>query len=83
MTIMKLISFISVFLPQDLQDEPKLKALYTQAELHSGITEELMNRVRSGKHIYIHRKTNLLFLLKKEFQRTNSCDFSLGKLTFK
>lgn len=63
---------------KDLQDEPKLKQLYDKAELHTGVSVSLMDRVRSGKHVYIHRKTNLLFLLKREFQRTNSCDFSLG-----
>ncbi|XP_065210970.1 ionotropic receptor 93a-like isoform X2 [Planococcus citri] len=61
----------------DLQDEPKLKQLYDKAELHTGVSAGLMDRVRSGKHVYIHRKTNLLFLLKREFQRTNSCDFAL------
>ncbi|XP_065204300.1 ionotropic receptor 93a-like [Planococcus citri] len=66
----------------DLQDEPKLKQLYQKAELHRGVSAGLMDRVRSGKYVYIHRKTNLLFLLKREFQRTNSCDFALGKNEF-
>lgn len=62
----------------DLEEDTKLKQLYDGAELDVGVSDELMNRIRSGKHVYINHKTNLLFVMKKEFQKTNSCDFSLG-----
>lgn len=68
----------SILFIQDRQDEPKLKTLYEGAELHTKLTSQLMDRIKSGKHVYIHRKTNLLFLLKREFQRTNTCDYALG-----
>ena len=65
-----------------MNDDPKMKELYDRAELHAGVTEKLMSRVRQGEHIYMNRKTNILFLLKREFQRTNSCDYSLGELGY-
>lgn len=64
---------------QDFQDEAKLKLFYERAELHAGVTNELMSRIRSGKHIYVNRKTNILFLLKREYQKTNSCEYAVGK----
>ncbi|XKL59990.1 hypothetical protein PGB90_001006 [Kerria lacca] len=67
---------------KDLQDEPKFKMLYDKAEFNTEVSESLMQRIRNGKHIYIHHKTNLLFLMKREFQRTNSCDYTLGNDEF-
>ena len=59
-----------------------MKYFYERAELHSGVTEDLMSRVRTGQHIYVNRRTNMLFLLKREFQKTNSCDYELGEFDF-
>ena len=38
--------------------------------------------VRYEQHIYIEWKTNLLFLMKEEFRRTDRCYYSLGKENF-
>lgn len=57
--------------------------LYDKAEFNTEVSESLMQRIRNGKHIYIHHKTNLLFLMKREFQRTNSCDYTLGNFLLK
>ncbi|RZF36403.1 hypothetical protein LSTR_LSTR002999 [Laodelphax striatellus] len=59
-------------------DEDKLKALYKGARLHPSISKELIEDIRSGHHVYIQRKTSLLFLLHRLFLNTSSCDFSLG-----
>ncbi|XP_066943243.1 ionotropic receptor 93a-like [Macrobrachium rosenbergii] len=44
--------------------------------------EALYDRVRSSPHAYIEWKTNLLFIMKDEFKKTDTCDFSLGREEF-
>nr|QPZ88965.1 ionotropic receptor 1 [Diaphorina citri] len=44
--------------------------------------DSVVARIRSGSHVFIQRKTTLLYLLKKQFQKSNSCDFSLGDEEF-
>ncbi|XP_039283032.1 LOW QUALITY PROTEIN: ionotropic receptor 93a [Nilaparvata lugens] len=63
-------------------DEDKLKALYKGARLHPSISKELIEDIRSGHHVYIQRKTSLLFLLHRLFLNTSTCDFSLGSEEF-
>jgi hypothetical protein len=48
-------------------------------ETHRDVTDSVVARIRSGSHVFIQRKTTLLYLLKKQFQKSNSCDFSLGE----
>ncbi|KAI5707054.1 hypothetical protein M8J75_013960 [Diaphorina citri] len=67
---------------QNSQDNPKLKELYDSMETHRDVTDSVVARIRSGSHVFIQRKTTLLYLLKKQFQKSNSCDFSLGDEEF-
>jgi len=34
--------------------------------------------VREQNHVYIEWKTNLQWLMKEDFRKTNACDYSLG-----
>ena len=61
---------------------PKYKALFEGATVHEEQDAKLVSRVRSGSHIFIEWKLNLLKLMKQEFLSTNSCDFSLGESCF-
>jgi len=58
---------------------PKYKALIEGAIVHEEQDAELVSRVRSGSHIFIARKLNLLKLMKQDFLSTNSCNFALGE----
>ncbi|XP_068230877.1 ionotropic receptor 93a-like [Palaemon carinicauda] len=42
----------------------------------------LYDRVRTTDHAYLEWKTNLLFIMKDEFKKTDTCDFSLGREEF-
>jgi hypothetical protein len=55
------------------------KSLLEGAKVHEEQDAELVSSVRSGSHIFIEWKLNLLQLMKKEFLATNSCDFALGE----
>lgn len=62
--------------------DPKYRELYDHAEIHSKQDAQVVDRVRKGEHVYIDWKTNLLFLMKREFLETGRCDFSLGTKPF-
>ncbi|KAJ4451385.1 hypothetical protein ANN_02847, partial [Periplaneta americana] len=64
------------------QDYPKYKELYEGAIVHDEQNAEMVTKVRSGSHVFIEWKLNLLNLMKKEFLATNSCDFALGEEDF-
>ncbi|KAJ9582897.1 hypothetical protein L9F63_022758 [Diploptera punctata] len=61
---------------------PKFKGLLKGSKLHEMQDKDVMSRVRSGSHIYMDWKINLLFHMKKEFLATNRCDFTLGEEEF-
>jgi len=57
-----------------------VKELIKNAEHHEGLSRPVIERVRSGKHAFIHRRTNLMYIMKNDFFKTNRCDFAIGKL---
>lgn len=59
-------------------DLPKYRQLYEGAILHDRADETLLDMIRTQNHVYIEWKTNLQWLMKQDFIKTNSCDFSLG-----
>lgn len=67
------------FLLQNSQDNPKFKELYDKMETHREVSDSVISRIRAGTHVFIQRRTTLLYLLKKEYQKSNRCDFTLGK----
>jgi len=56
-----------------------VKELIKNAEHHEGLSKSIIERVRSGKHAFIHRQTNLMYIMKNDFLNTNRCDFAIGK----
>lgn len=56
-----------------------IKELIKNAEHHKEFTQSIVERVRTGKHAYIHRRTNLIYVMKNDFLQTNRCDFVIGK----
>lgn len=59
-------------------DETLYRDLYEGAILHDLADDVLLDMIRNQKHVYIEWKTNLQWLMKQDFVKTNSCDFSLG-----
>jgi len=56
-----------------------VKELIKNAEHHDELSHPIIERVRSGKHAFIHRRTNLMYIMKNDFLKTNRCDFAIGK----
>lgn len=61
-------------------DDPKYRAIFEGAILHDQADDKLLDMIRSKNHVYIEWKTNLQWLMKQDFLKTNSCDLSLGEL---
>ncbi|MCP6484465.1 hypothetical protein NL492_27035, partial [Klebsiella pneumoniae] len=59
-----------------------LKELIQNAERHRELSGSIVERVRTGKHAFIHRRTNLMYLMKNDFLQTNRCDFVIGNEDF-
>lgn len=59
-----------------------IKELIKNAEHHNKFSQSIIERVRSGKHAFIHRRTNLMYAMKNDFHKTNRCDFAIGKIQF-
>ena len=62
--------------------DSKYRTLYENAEIHPKQDSNMIDRVRRGEHVFIDWRTNLLFLMKKEFMETGRCDFTLGAEEF-
>jgi glutamate receptor, ionotropic, invertebrate len=60
-------------------DEPKHQKLLKYTALHDELSEEIVERIRRGQHVYIDWKTNLLYIMKNQYEKTDHCDFALGK----
>ncbi|EFX89958.1 hypothetical protein DAPPUDRAFT_309629 [Daphnia pulex] len=63
-------------------DEKMYRELYEGAILHDTADDVLLDMIRNQQHVYIEWKTNLQWLMKQDFMKTNSCDFSLGTENF-
>lgn len=50
--------------------------------VHQQPSEEIIQLVRNGKHVYIDWKTNLQHVMKRQFLKTDRCDFSLSMYSF-
>lgn len=56
----------------------KYKRLNDGAIVHIQETMDIIEQVRQGKHVYIDWKSNLQYIMKREFLETDRCDFGLG-----
>ncbi|XP_063220917.1 ionotropic receptor 93a-like isoform X3 [Bacillus rossius redtenbacheri] len=59
-------------------DDPRMQALFAGAEKHRDQGERLIRAVRLSRHVYLEWKINLVYLMKRQYVSTNSCDFVLG-----
>ncbi|XP_053678178.1 ionotropic receptor 93a [Anopheles nili] len=68
------------FLEEILMDstEPKYEQLYKGSLLISEVTDELMKRIEAGQHVHIDWRNNLRYLMKRQYLRTDRCDFTLS-----
>uniref|UniRef100_A0A1B0CLF6 Putative glutamate-gated kainate-type ion channel receptor subunit glur5 n=1 Tax=Lutzomyia longipalpis TaxID=7200 RepID=A0A1B0CLF6_LUTLO len=59
-------------------DEPKYKRLLDGMTFNTETSAETIESVRRGRHVYIDWKSNLQYIMKKEFLINDRCDFALG-----
>lgn len=57
---------------------PKFVRLNDTSFIHTQATDEVIDMVRNGRHVYIDWKTNLMHIMKRQFLRNDRCDFSLS-----
>ncbi|EEB18389.1 glutamate receptor delta-1 subunit precursor, putative [Pediculus humanus corporis] len=62
--------------------DPKYKELYDNAQLYRKLESETIEKIRKGEHVYMDWKTNMLFLTKKQYVETGTCDFTFGTEEF-
>ncbi|KAG5667976.1 hypothetical protein PVAND_015934 [Polypedilum vanderplanki] len=67
---------------RDSNDIPKYETLYKGAKFHSDENPEIIDLVRQGKHVYIDWKSNLLYIMRREYLKTETCDFALSSDEF-
>ncbi|XP_040173263.1 ionotropic receptor 93a [Anopheles arabiensis] len=68
------------FLEEMLMDstEPKYVQLYKGSQIIGELTDELVERIEAGQHVHIDWRNNLRYLMKRQFLRTDRCDFALS-----
>ncbi|KAF6200681.1 hypothetical protein GE061_005125 [Apolygus lucorum] len=59
-------------------DNNKFNDFYEAGEKLEQLTPDVISRIRNGEHVYIQRKSMLLYIMKQEFLRTQRCDYSIG-----
>ncbi|XP_062556939.1 ionotropic receptor 93a isoform X2 [Armigeres subalbatus] len=59
-------------------DDPKYVKLHKQAKYVSEESTKMVDTIRSGHHVHIDWRTNLKYLMKKEFLKSDRCDFALS-----
>ncbi|XP_076242368.1 ionotropic receptor 93a [Calliopsis andreniformis] len=70
-------SFLEVYLRN--AEEPKYQQLLAHAERHNDTEDEqLIERVKEGKHALIDWRSSLRFLMRKDLLLTGGCHFSLS-----
>lgn len=62
-----------------MPDDTIVKELIKNAEHHKELSRSIVEKVRAGKHAFIQRRTNLMYVMKNDFLQTNRCDFAIGK----
>lgn len=58
-------------------DVAKYQYLYKGSKFYEGdIVDEIIEQVRSGHHVFIDWKSNLQYIMKTEYLKTDRCDFT-------
>lgn len=63
-------------------DIEKYQKLFSEANFYSDENDDIINDVRNGKNVYIDWRSNLLYIMRREFLKTDSCDFALSSEEF-
>lgn len=62
-------------------DIEKFVKLNDSTETHDNVSNGTISRVRSGKHIIIDWETNLLHIMRREYLKTDKCEFTLSTIS--
>lgn len=60
----------------------KYKILHEAAIFYQDENEDIIEDVRRGKHVHIDWRSNLQYIQRREYLKTDSCDFSLSMEEF-
>lgn len=63
-------------------DVEKYQILNEAAIFYHDENEDIIEDVRAGKHVYIDWRSNLQYIQRREFLKTDSCDFTLSSEEF-
>lgn len=63
-------------------DSEKYQLLYQGAKFYPDENDEVIEKVRNGKHVYIDWRSNLLYIMRREHLKTETCDFALSTEEF-
>lgn len=55
-----------------------MKGVYDGLKLYDRLTDEVIDSIRSRKHIYIGWKIRIAYMMKKNLIDTGNCDFAFG-----
>ncbi|XP_055527509.1 ionotropic receptor 93a [Wyeomyia smithii] len=59
-------------------DDPKYLRLHNGANFITEESEQMIASIRGGHHVHIDWRTNLKYLMKREFLKSDRCDFVLS-----
>uniref|UniRef100_A0A182NSU9 Ionotropic glutamate receptor C-terminal domain-containing protein n=1 Tax=Anopheles dirus TaxID=7168 RepID=A0A182NSU9_9DIPT len=59
-------------------NEPKYMQLYQGSLIINDLSDDLVDRIETGQHVHIDWRNNLRYLMKRQFLRTDRCDFALS-----
>lgn len=59
-------------------DSVKYQRLFQGATFVPDETESIIDNIRDGKHAFIDWRSNLLYIMRREYLKTETCDFSLS-----
>lgn len=60
----------------------KYQQLYAKATFHADENDGIIDDVRNGKYVYIDWRSNLRYIMRREYLRTEVCDLSLSTEEF-
>ncbi|XP_058458924.1 ionotropic receptor 93a [Malaya genurostris] len=69
-------TFLEQFLLET--DDPKYVRLYNGAKFITEESDQIVRSIREGHHVHIDWRTNLNYLMKREFLKNDRCDFVLS-----
>lgn len=59
-------------------DSVKYQQLYSGASFYQDENDDVIDKVRKGSHVYIDWRSNLQYIMKREYLKYERCDFALS-----